>query len=426
MKQWHYSEEGKPTGSFTSAQIEEFFRLSKLNGYSLVWTEGMQQWQALSETEDFKHLLEQKLPPPLPPATKQTEAQIDTNTPMIDVNYEENKYNEDILLNIEESIQEELAGPWSRYFARIFDLMVINTFLFTATAVFFVYYKPKYYFELMSINTQALFILILPASYFVNALIISIFGNSAGKAMFAIKAVPVKRGRRLSFTQNIAREFRVWAFGTLFGIPLLSLITLIQAFKKVSNAQPTAYDEGRVKVLTYSSSKIRRTIGMLISIAVFFGIIFSNSIEAQVQRRTSLWTNPSTTIATTIPAGWQYENIGGANGETLYGFTNLTSGMVAMLGREQLPNQTISNYATGLEKTLSDSIKLEQWTRSEISNAWVTRGTTIEGNYPVKFYITNNGPVFWRVILIDQISSGKKDILEPAIVRSLFSSAGIP
>ncbi|ETA72673.1 MULTISPECIES: RDD family protein [Mesorhizobium] len=429
MKQWHYAAGGKPSGSFTAAEIEGFFRSGKLNGESLVWAEGMQQWQALGETEDFKHLLQQTLPPPLPPSGHHKEIRDEGYAPLSEPIVSNSSDKEQIRLSIEQSLRVEPAGPWSRYFARQFDLSVITTVLFAVTAFALAYSDPVLLFKLNSIDARALFLVFLPAAHLINAIIITVFGNSIGKALFAIKAVPVEAGRSFSVTENVSREFRVWVSGIAFGIPLVCLATMIPAFNRVKNRQPTNYDEGRGNVLAFSSSKIRRVVAMLGAIAVLLGILMSNAIDKTQQEASSFpssWTNPETSIAITIPAGWQYGKLSGPNGETLYGFTNMKSGVVAMLAKEQLPNQIMSTYAVGLANALSSSVTLGQWNQSEIANVWVASGTINPGNHPTKIYVTQKGSAFWRVVLVDQLTSSGKEISESEIVRILLSSAGLP
>ncbi|RUW85005.1 RDD family protein [Mesorhizobium sp. M1E.F.Ca.ET.063.01.1.1] len=428
MKQWHYAVRGQPSDPFTASEIEEFYRSGKLNAGSLIWADGMQQWKPLGETEEFKHLCRPKLPPPLPPAD-QPEERNGAPDLMSESAVKLAGDNEQLRLSIERSLRVEPAGPWSRYFARQFDLSVITTVLFTATAIGLAYSNPLLFFKLNSIDSRGLFLIFLPAAHIANAVLISLFGNSMGKALFGIKAVPIQTATRFSFSENLGRELRVWTSGLAFGIPLICLATMIPAFNKVKVGQPTSYDEGRANVLAFSSSKARRGGAMLLSIAVLLAIMISNSIDQQAQReasRPSSWTNPETSIPAAIPANWQYEKVSGPNGETLYAFTNTKSGVVAMLGEEKLPNQSLYTYGAGLTKMLSSNISLGKWNASDIANVWVTSGAMNNGNHPAKIFIAQKGSTFWRVILLDQFTSGNKDIAEPDIVRALFSSAGVP
>lgn len=97
-----------------------------------------------------------------------------------------------------------------------------------------------------------------------------------------------------------------------------------------------------------------------------------------------------------------------------------------MLAKEQLPNQIMSTYAVGLANALSSSVTLGQWNQSEIANVWVASGTINPGNHPTKIYVTQKGSAFWRVVLVDQLTSSGKEISESEIVRILLSSAGLP
>lgn len=430
MKQWHYAEGGKPSGSFATSEIEEFFHSGKLDGDSLIWADGMAQWQTLRDTEEFTHLLQRKMPPPLPPivnakaidaigAPEVVPQQIAPVAEPVD-------HDEDISVVREPSIRFEPAGPWSRYFARQFDLSVLSTALVVAASFATAYSSPRLFFQLNSLDARVLFLLFLPAAHIVNAAIITMFGNTMGKAMFGIKAVPISRTKRLPLSGNIGRELRVWVYGLAFGIPLVCLFTMVPAYKNVSKGQRTSYDEGITNVLSFSSSKIRRAVAMLISLGILLAITASNSIEKQAQSKAAQsysWTNPETSMKTTIPGGWQYEKVAGPEGGTLYGFTNTKTGVVALLAREQIPDQTISSYATILAKALSDTMPLEPWAMSELPNVWMADGALKSGNHPARIYVTEVGKAFWRVVLVNQIDS--KAISEPEITRALLSSTGL-
>jgi uncharacterized protein (TIGR00266 family) len=53
MKQYHLAINGKPTGPFSVADIEQMIRNGNVNGQTLAFTEGMANWVALNQLADF-------------------------------------------------------------------------------------------------------------------------------------------------------------------------------------------------------------------------------------------------------------------------------------------------------------------------------------------------------------------------------------
>lgn len=65
---WHVALNGTPAGPFDKAQIIDFINQGQLKAETLVWTNGMANWEAAGSTEYFAALLKaaQNTPPPLP------------------------------------------------------------------------------------------------------------------------------------------------------------------------------------------------------------------------------------------------------------------------------------------------------------------------------------------------------------------------
>lgn len=57
---------GKREGPFKGNVIEQKFINREINGNTLIWRKGMIKWELISDIEDFKHLLDESCPPPIP------------------------------------------------------------------------------------------------------------------------------------------------------------------------------------------------------------------------------------------------------------------------------------------------------------------------------------------------------------------------
>lgn len=56
MAEWHYVADGKSVDPVTADDIHERFRDGTIDRDTLVWTDGMPDWQPIHEIEVFKSL----------------------------------------------------------------------------------------------------------------------------------------------------------------------------------------------------------------------------------------------------------------------------------------------------------------------------------------------------------------------------------
>lgn len=322
-----------------------------------------------------------------------------------------------------------LAGPWERYFARSIDLMIILSVLLTGTYLVLPWISPKLALDLYFVDPAAMTLLLLPLGLFINATIITLFGNSLGKAIFAIKAEPVDGRRRFGFAGNLMREFRVWTQGLALGLPLVSLFTLIPAYRAVNRGKPAGYDIGRATVRAHSKSQLRSTLGILLGMSLYLGIFALNATgrtTLEALEQPSTWFNPVTQRAATIPAGWQYEAVPAAGGASLlHSFTNMKTGLAAVFAVENQANVDMATYTAALSRVLSTSIAFGDWSMSDLPGVWTASGQVAPEGYPSTAYVGQNANQFWRVIYIDQLSKSPRRIVEPELSGALFGSAGI-
>ena len=66
VEKYYLAISGKQEGPFTMEQIESKYTQGRISRQTLVWKKGMKTWAKLKELADFKHLLDEECPPPLP------------------------------------------------------------------------------------------------------------------------------------------------------------------------------------------------------------------------------------------------------------------------------------------------------------------------------------------------------------------------
>jgi hypothetical protein len=280
-----------------------------------------------------------------------------------------------------------------------------------------------------SADSRLLMLCALPFVMVLNAIIITIFGNSLGKKIFGIHVVNVRSHNRLSFQGNLARELRVWVQGMALGIPFLNFFTMIPAYKRVAGGRPTSYDEGVVSVRPYADNTGRRAFGFLVTAIVLIAILVSNGIDKAnlaSTYRPYTWINPITGLSTTIPGGWESYTLPEPSGTgVLYGFTNLKTGVVAFLAVEEAEDLTLVAYAGALESSLSKTTNfVDDWARYNLPNVWKRNAIMKDGDHPAALLIRQVGSSFWRVIYVDQVSKSR-NVENPEMTKALFASVGV-
>lgn len=63
---WYYSDGASRRGPVSQDELESAVVRGEIDRQSLVWRQGMPEWQALEDVEELQPLLEQVTPPPLP------------------------------------------------------------------------------------------------------------------------------------------------------------------------------------------------------------------------------------------------------------------------------------------------------------------------------------------------------------------------
>lgn len=129
------------------------------------------------------------------------------------------------------------AKPWRRLVAReidVFLMAVVVLLIIGAAAPNILIYAEK--------PVACLPLLIV--ALMLNALVLTIFGNSPGRKILGIYARPISVKERPGLLWNIKREARVWLFGLGIGFPLAALITMFLSFRSVRARGSTGYDIG--------------------------------------------------------------------------------------------------------------------------------------------------------------------------------------
>lgn len=190
---------------------------------------------------------------------------------------ETSEHNENVQLaeNVDES-RKFLGGiyhPWRRFFARTVDLLTggaIATYgmgYVLGTIVIGMFgYLPD-----ILINKIVGGIVLLISWMLVESVLLYTAGNTPGKWIFGISLRPVS-GDKLPFDQALKRSFNVVFQGLGLGIPIVSLVTQIFAYKRLTKTGTTLWDTSAGCVVAHKDWGTARTFICFFTVFLVFFI----------------------------------------------------------------------------------------------------------------------------------------------------------
>jgi hypothetical protein len=161
--------------------------------------------------------------------------------------------------------------PWVRYFARFIDYIIIGfLFGFTIAAI-----APDFTYRT---NSSILGLIAIGIWIFIESALLSTWGTTPGKWLFKTE-VRLVNGNKLSFNDAIGRSLDVWVRGVAFGLPLISLITMIIGYQTLTKNKVANWDKERGFMVRHQRiSSLRAIIITLILLATISLIAYGNSL----------------------------------------------------------------------------------------------------------------------------------------------------
>jgi len=258
MKQWYYIEDGEQQGPITTAQISNMFKSGKIASETLVWTDGQEDWCPASDVDGL-------IPSPNPVISALFQP---TPTQPAAANPAE-------IPDITESVPEKHTPtgnqirPWVRYWARIIDF---SLFCMVAGAVLALVYEP-----VLDLPETIFGIMLLLLYIVVEPAMLASMGTTPGKALLKIR-LRDSNGRKLSYSAALIRSFKVALYGEGLGIPLIALITQINAYNRLTNRGITSWDEAGNFRLTHRIIGAGRMVAVILVImTIVFIMVLGNT-----------------------------------------------------------------------------------------------------------------------------------------------------
>lgn len=319
------------------------------------------------------------------------------------------------------------GNPWVRFVARLTD---VNIFVF-GLVILLSYTLPLLSPELTvrwvtDVDPRANYFVALPVAFLLNGLVMSIFGNSIGKAIFGLKVGPIVDRYHMNIGDYVGRELRVWVQGFALGIPIVNFFTWHANFREVSEGRQAHYDKSMYHV-RQNSGGFRIFLGLIVFFCILVGGAYWN-VEAEKARSAirvaQNWTNPITGQVARIPAGFYPEVMNADDGSIVYAFSNLERGVQALFAGEEALAEfgELASYGAVIRSVIGSSIAIGEFGPTFNAGVLKADGNAVGEGWRTSLYVTEFDGDYWRVVLIDTKKSGAGGVNEPEILNALLST----
>jgi uncharacterized RDD family membrane protein YckC len=161
--------------------------------------------------------------------------------------------------------------PWVRYWARSVDYALFSLLCGLALSILPVEIESDAFLNLIGVSILFFWI-------FFEALFLSTWGTTPGKWLLRI-TVRNWKGYKLNFAEALLRSFYVWLIGIGTGIiPIISLITQIVSYYKLTNHGITTWDEKGNFIVYHEKIGLFRTLVAAFFLIIFFIIVIIGAI----------------------------------------------------------------------------------------------------------------------------------------------------
>jgi len=248
---WYYVDpKGETAGPVDFGGLVEAFRANGTGLDTMVWIDGMAGWAKAAETPTIVERLRQRrstVPPPRGPGAVPA-ARIDSS-------------------RAEASFELTAdTHPWRRFFARRLDTFLggfLFAFVFGLLYVLAAVLSPASAALLGSfLNEWVIILPIIPFIWVFEALCLSSFGTTPGKALYGISMR--RNGELLSFRLAFWRAFTVFVKGEGLWIPLVVLITNSIGYTALTRDGQTTWDRDGDIVVRHRPFSVLRIVVLIV------------------------------------------------------------------------------------------------------------------------------------------------------------------
>lgn len=408
MAIWYYTIGQERRGPVTEDEIRSLIQSGKIVSQAYVWRNGMTNWHVAGEHPDFADFF--VTPPPLP-------------SPSTPVNFPPPAFQPvttapGVVLT---------SRPWPRFWARLFDNLLLVPLLGFGIGLWSAVYAPDIYVKLVGMNELLFSLMIMPLVALLLGVSMTLLGSTPGKAIVGVQ-VPVPPGER-RFWFYITREFKVWIAGLGMGIPFVALFTQIAQYRRLASGRPASYDEGNPTVVA-SPGKMRLGIAVALIAVLFIGNTILRTEDKRAASNltaTQTWVSPVTGKSATIGKSWLPQSIEAGSGSAFYFVANeLLS--EAIFGHETLPSDDIDpiTYANAIRDAVASEVTINtEWQPLQVQGMQGLRATGIStraSDATVEVTIVVSGRDAWRTLTFTRGGSAAQLTEKNRFVNAMFGT----
>lgn len=428
-RMWWYSIGGKKEGPVDTATLRQLIQSGVVPKDALAWTEGMADWVRIRDARELTEPMLGGSPPSMPPLPTEDDpyspprARGEPIVPPSPINL--------AFLN------EPLAGPWRRFFARQIDLLVVGFPIAAIVSAAIATQSVAYAFWVQKPGNDVIYgLAIIPFVLIAEALLFAVIGTTPGKALLGVK-VRTLSGEKPGLAAYLGRLVGVYFQGFGMGIPIVILFTMGSQYNRLSRRESASYDQGVFRVTASPLGFLRVSAASLAIIGSFVlqaVLTEAGRAPSMASYATSTWTNPETARQTTLPAGWTTATEKSPDGLPVYMFRNPTIGAEVVFGSEAVPESfTLENYLEAWRKAVAGDMALAADTgaaRADLFDAVGARGHLVaDSSIPITATLVKHEGKIWRVVMVGGDQSNGNDhhltSLRDALLYSLPEPGGM-
>ena len=251
MNSWYFNDDGQQRGPISKGEILTMRAEGKIGADTLVWSQGMSDWQPASAVPELQI-------PAETPASSIREASVSPYAPPAS--------DSDVPVDWSDYIPSgSQIRPWVRYWARTLDFLFFSLFVGVVIGVI----NPKL---LEGIPETLLGFILILGYNFIEPAMLATLGTTPFKSLLRVR-VRNQDGSKLSYLQGLRRTFSVLVFGQGLGIPLIALVTCITSYSRLTNHKITRWDEAGDTVVSHQTVQWWRWLLMVAGFVAFCWVI---------------------------------------------------------------------------------------------------------------------------------------------------------